>query len=1200
MPLKVRLRLVVKDEDETRADSELQIRDIQEQEVYLGELPSITEKGTFIINGAERVIVSQLHRSPGVFFNDEFHPNGRKLFRARIIPYRGSWVEFSTDINDILYVHIDRKRKQPVSMLLRALGFQTNAEIIQLFHEVETFKVPRKGTKRAETMEGRILAMDIHEADGGERLAEAGTVIDAPLLEDILQKAYGQDCALVREGEVSLNEPSLILNTLRKDPTRTRDEALRRFYQLLRPGDPPNEEVAKALFERLFFHEKRYDLAEVGRYKLNHRLKLDVPRTVSTLTPADFLAIIREMILLFLGRGETDDIDHFGNRRVRSVGELLANQFSVGLSRMARIIKERMNLSDKEKPITPADLVNARTVSAVIQSFFGSSQLSQFMDQTNPLSELTHKRRLSALGPGGLHRDRAGFEVRDVHYTHYGRMCPIETPEGPNIGLIASLATHARINSFGFIEAPYRRVDKGLVQRKIEYLTADQEDAVTIAQANAPLDEEGRFKRKAVLSRRKGEYPIAKPVEVEYMDVSPKQIVSAAASLIPFLEHDDANRALMGCNMQRQAVPLLRTEAPIVGTGMEKKIAIDSGAVVTAEDSGVVESVTADAITIRYDHAEKIARQSFFDTSGMVEYRMRKFKRSNQDTCYNQKPLVLPGQKVKKGDVLADGPSTEHGELALGRNLLVAFMPWGGYNFEDAILVSERCVKEDLFTSLHIEEFELQVRDTKRGVEEVTREIPNVGEEALRNLDEEGVIFTGAQVRAGDILVGKVTPKGETELSPEEKLLRAIFGEKAGDVKDASLKAPPGMDGIVVGVRVFSRQDRTERSKKEEKKQLDALKRRRDRSREKVEALRTERLHEVLVGEIAHHIIDANTGEVQVKAGKKLTAQVLGELDFAAVHWGLPLVKDAAKAARVRGVYDAAAREFDRIEVEFEKQCERAQRGDELPPGVVKLVKVYVARRRKLSVGDKMAGRHGNKGVVSKIMADEDMPYLADGTPVDIVLNPLGVPSRMNLGQILETHLGWAAAAHGIRVQTPGLRRRHDRGDQGGAQVRRPAGQRQDRAVRRPHRHGIRQRGHRRCHVHDEAPPPGGGEDPCALDRPLLARHAAAAGRQGPVRRAAFRRDGGLGAGSLRGGELPAGDAHGQVRRRERPFQGLRGDRQGREPARAGHPGVLQRADEGTPQPVPGRPSRGSHLKSVPLPGPALRGAGGRLTRCSV
>jgi DNA-directed RNA polymerase subunit beta len=1019
VPLKVRMRLVVKDEDETRSESELQIRDIQEQEVYLGELPMITDKGTFIINGAERVIVSQLHRSPGVFFSDEIHPNGRKLFKARIIPYRGSWVEFSTDINDVLYVHIDRKRKQPVTMLLRALGFQTNADIIQLFHQVETFKVPHKGTKRAETMEGRILAADIARSADGERIAEAGAVVDAVLLEKILEGAVGEDITLVTEGEVTLNEPSLILNTLRKDPTRSKDEALRRFYQLLRPGDPPNEEVARQLFERLFFHEKRYDLAEVGRYKLNHRLKLDVKQNVTTLTPADFLAIVREMILLFLGRGDTDDIDHFGNRRVRSVGELLANQFSVGLSRMARIIKERMNLSDKDKPITPADLVNARTVSAVIQSFFGSSQLSQFMDQTNPLSELTHKRRLSALGPGGLHRDRAGFEVRDVHYTHYGRMCPIETPEGPNIGLIASLATHARINSFGFIEAPYRRVDKGAVTRRVDYLTADQEDDVTIAQANAPVDDEGRFRRKSVLARRKGEYPLAKPTEVEYMDVSPKQIVSAAASLIPFLEHDDANRALMGCNMQRQAVPLLRTEAPVVGTGMEKKIAIDSGAVVVAEDSGVIESVTADAIVVRYDHAERITQQSFFDTGGVVEYRLRKFKRSNQDTCYNQKPLVLPGQKVRKGDILADGPSTEQGELALGRNLLVAFMPWGGYNFEDAILVSERLVKEDLFTSLHIEEFELQVRDTKRGVEEVTREIPNVGEEALRNLDDEGVVYIGAHVRAGDILVGKVTPKGETELSPEEKLLRAIFGEKAGDVKDASLKAPPGMDGIVVGVKVFSRQDRTDRTKKEEKKQLESLKRRRDRAREKVETLRTERLRELLLGETAHHIIDPNTGEVMVKAGKKFTKPMLEELDFNAIHWGLPLVKDPAKASRVRGVFDSAAREFDRIEVEFEKECERVQRGDELPPGVVKLVKCYVARRRKLSVGDKMAGRHGNKGVVSKIMADEDMPYLADGTPVDIVLNPLGVPSRMNLGQILETHLGWAAAAHGLRVQTP-------------------------------------------------------------------------------------------------------------------------------------------------------------------------------------
>ncbi|MFO7653407.1 MAG: DNA-directed RNA polymerase subunit beta [Candidatus Krumholzibacteriia bacterium] len=1022
VPLKVKLRLVVKDAEEGGSDSDLTIRDIQEQEVYLGELPMITSKGTFVINGAERVIVSQLHRSPGVFFSDEIHPNGRRLFRARIIPYRGSWVEFTTDINDILYVHIDRKRKQPVTMLLRALGFQTDAEVIELFHETEVVKVPKAGTKAysqfEEELEGRVLAQDVTRADADHPVAHAGTVIDALVRENILGAGV-KELRLIKAGEVRLNEPSLILNTLRKDPTSTQDEALRRFYQLLRPGDPPNEEVARALFERLFFHEKRYDLAEVGRYKMNRRLHLDVDSTVTTLTPADFLAIIREMIVLFLGKGEIDDIDHFGNRRIRSVGELLANQFSVGLSRMARIIKERMNLSDKEKPLAPADLVNARTVSAVVQSFFGSSQLSQFMDQTNPLSELTHKRRLSALGPGGLHRDRAGFEVRDVHYTHYGRMCPIETPEGPNIGLIASLATHARINRFGFIESPYSQVKTGKVTESVDYLTADQEDDVTIAQANASLREDGSFMRDRVLARRKGEYPLVPPPELDYMDVSPKQIVSAAASLIPFLEHDDANRALMGCNMQRQAVPLLRAEAPVVGTGMEKKIAIDSGAVVVAAGDGVVESVSAESVVVHYDEEDVVKSNNFFETSGVVEYRLRKFKRSNQDTCYNQKPLVMPGQRVKKGDVLADGPSTERGELALGRNLLVAFMPWGGYNFEDAILCSERLVKEDIYTSLHIEEFELQVRDTKRGVEEITREIPNVGEDALANLDEDGVVYIGARVRAGDIMVGKVTPKGETELSPEEKLLRAIFGEKAGDVKDASLKAPPGMDGIVVGVKVFSRQDRSTRSKKEEKRQLDALRRRRNRKREKVDKICEERLRELFLGETAHHIIDANTGEVLVKSGRKFTAQLLDEIEFTSIHWGLPLVKDERRDARIRAIFEAASRERDRIEVEYEKETERALRGDELPPGVVRLVKVYVARRRKLNVGDKMAGRHGNKGVVSKIMADEDMPYLADGTPVDMVLNPLGVPSRMNLGQILETHLGWAAASTGVHVMTP-------------------------------------------------------------------------------------------------------------------------------------------------------------------------------------
>jgi DNA-directed RNA polymerase subunit beta len=1022
VPLKVKLRLVVKEESEGQAGGEMMIRDIQEQEVYLGELPMITDKGTFLINGAERVIVSQLHRSPGVFFSDETHPNGRRLFRARIIPYRGSWVEFTTDINNLLYVHIDRKRKQPATMLLRALGFHTNEEIISLFHEVETIKLTKPGTKKyqelEETLEGRILAGDLVREGEDEPFAKAGAIIDALMRETILHSGV-KEIKLVAAGEVTLNEPSLVINTLRKDPSRTQDEALRRFYSLLRPGDPPNEEVAKALFERLFFNEKRYDLAEVGRYKMNRRLSLDVDPKCTTLTPADFLAITHEMIGLFLGKREIDDIDHFGNRRIRSVGELLANQFSVGLSRMARIIKERMNLADKDKPLSPADLVNARTVSAVVQSFFGSSQLSQFMDQTNPLSELTHKRRLSALGPGGLHRDRAGFEVRDVHYTHYGRMCPVETPEGPNIGLIASLATHARINSFGFIESPYRRVDKGVVTLKTEYLTADQEDTVTIAQANADMDDNGHFMAKRVLARFRGEYPMAKPEELDYMDVSPKQIVSAAASLIPFLEHDDANRALMGCNMQRQAVPLLRTDAPIVGTGMEKKVAIDSGAVVVAEAAGVVESATAESIVIRYDDADKVRPGSFFDANGVIEYKLRKFRRSNQDTCYNQKPLVKPGDRVKAGQPIADGPSTSHGELALGRNLLVAFMPWGGYNFEDAILVSEKAVKDDTFTSLHIEEFELQVRDTKRGVEEVTREIPNVGEEALKYLDEDGIIFPGARVRPGDIMVGKVTPKGETELSPEEKLLRAIFGEKAGDVKDASLKAPPGMDGIVVDVRVFSRQDRNTRSKKEEKRQMDALRRRRDRDRGKVNAVAEERLRELFNGETAHHIIDANTGEVLVKSGRKLTQQVIEELDLAAIHWGLPLVKDEKQDARIRSVFEAAARERERIDVEYDKNVERALRGDELPPGVVKLVKVYVARRRKLSVGDKMAGRHGNKGVVSKIMAEEDMPYLADGTPVDIVLNPLGVPSRMNLGQILETHLGYAALAKGIRTMTP-------------------------------------------------------------------------------------------------------------------------------------------------------------------------------------
>ena len=1018
VPLKVMMRLIVKEQEEEKG--EWRQKEIVEHMVYLGELPQITEKGTFVINGAERVIVSQLHRSPGVFFDSEIHPNGTRLFTARIIPYRGSWVEFSTDINDVMYVHIDRKRKQPVTVLLRALGFERNVDIIGLFHEVETVKVPTPRAKKFGELIGRMVADSVfapNAEEGDEALAASGEKLTEEALTAI-SDAKIKEIILIKADQIGPNEPSLTLNTLAKDTSETKEEALRRIYGVLRPGDPPNEGAARALFERLFFNDKKYDLAEVGRHKLNRRLGLDVPLDVTVLTAADFLAIIQSIINLRLGRDETDDIDHFGNRRVRAVGELLSNQFSVGLSRMARIVKERMNLSDKDN-LTPADLVNARTVSAVIQSFFGSSQLSQFMDQTNPLSELTHKRRLSALGPGGLHRDRAGFEVRDVHYTHYGRMCPIETPEGPNIGLISSLGTLARINDYGFIETPYRKVTKGKVSNDVSFLSAEQEDEVVIAQANAPLDDNGKFVRDGVLSRNRGEFPVVKPGDVDFMDVSPKQIVSAAASLIPFLEHDDANRALMGCNMQRQAVPLLRTESPLVGTGMERKVAVDSGAVVTALDDGSVESVNGDAIVVRYDNLEDDEAGDFFCIEGIVEHRLQKFRRSNQDTCINQKPIVRKGQRVTKGEVIADGPSTQGGELALGKNMLVAFMPWGGYNFEDAILVSERMVKEDELTSLHIEEFELQVRDTKRGVEEITREIPNVGEEALRNLDEEGIIYVGAQVKAGDILVGKVTPKGETELSPEERLLRAIFGEKAGDVKDASLKASPGMDGIVIDVKVFSRQERGERSKKSEKQAVDRLRRKKNNMQRQVREIRNNRLRRLLEGQTAKQILDPDSGEILVRSGAKFSRKLLEEMEFDRVHWGLQLVRDASIDQRVRNVFENAHRELEKLEVQYLKNVERVQRGDELPPGVVKMVKVYVARRRKLQVGDKMAGRHGNKGVIAKIMREEDLPYLPDGTPVDIVLNPLGVPSRMNLGQLLETHLGWAAHELGYKVQTP-------------------------------------------------------------------------------------------------------------------------------------------------------------------------------------
>ncbi|MCK4539264.1 MAG: DNA-directed RNA polymerase subunit beta [Candidatus Krumholzibacteria bacterium] len=1012
VPLKAALRLVVRESSE----GESVIKDIIQSEVYLGEVPLITSKGTFIINGAERVIVSQLHRSPGVVFNDDYHANGKRLFNSRIIPYRGSWVEFVIDVNDIMYVYIDRRRKIPVTVLLKAMGFEPNSAIIKLFHKTKVYTLSQRVSKKDTALIDRVVAEDVVNRETGEILVEAGKVLTETALE--LMKSQKNLKVVMVEKAGNLEE-DVILKTLDKDPTIGRDDALKKIYNLMRPGDPPNVETAKALLDRLFFNPKRYNLANVGRYKINSRLGIDVPIDTTTLTEKDFLAVVANLIYIKETDGPVDDIDHLGNRRVRSVGELLANQFSVGLARMARIIRERMTIQDSDNP-TPYDLVNARTISAVIQSFFGSSQLSQFMDQTNPLSELTHKRRLSALGPGGLTRERAGFEVRDVHYTHYGRMCPIETPEGPNIGLITSLATYARVNEFGFLETPYRKVKKGVVTNETEMLSADLEDRATIAHANAPIDEKGHFLNPTVMARHRDDYVVVDPKGLDYMDVSPNQLISAAAALIPFLEHDDANRALMGCNMQRQAVPLLKAEAPLVGTGMEKKVAYDSGVLEIARRSGKVESIEADRILISYQ--SKKDEDSFEDFSGfggVDEYKLIKYQRSNQDTCVNQKPLVEVGQKIKKGDIIADGSATQDGELALGRNILVAFMPWRGYNFEDAIILSERLVKDDVYTSVHIEEFETQVRDTKAGMEEITREIPNVSEEMLADLDADGIVRIGAHIKAGDILVGKVTPKGETELTPEERLLKAIFGEKAGDVRDASLKAPPGMDGIVVDIKLFSRKERDDRAKSHEKKKVQEHLRRRDQEIEHVKEKRRERLAELMLGQTTEKLIHSETGELQAKAGRKITEKLLDSIDVDFLHWGLPIVKDQDVDSRIQSLMEAAARAIEGIEGTYEKEMERMMRGDELPPGVSKLVKVYVARKRKVSVGDKMAGRHGNKGVVSRIVPEEDMPMLEDGTPVDIILNPLGVPSRMNVGQILETHLGWAAHELGFMATTP-------------------------------------------------------------------------------------------------------------------------------------------------------------------------------------
>jgi DNA-directed RNA polymerase subunit beta len=1034
VPLKATLRLRVReDTEEGRKD-----KSIIEQEVYLGELPIITDKGTFIINGAERVIVSQLHRSPGVFFDESVHPSGKKLYTARIIPYRGSWVEFSLDVNDIMYVHIDRKRKLPVTVLLKALGYVSDREILQLFYETDEEEIGGARSKKEPDCLGKVAAEDVVDEKTGEVLLEANEIITMERIEGLRKAGFSTVRTFIIPHS---DEADIVRNTLKKDSTKTEDEALTRIYNLLRPGEPPRADTARDILKKLFFNPKRYDLAKVGRYKLNRKLPheallggrerrrklaLEVPDdNQTTLCPEDFLVIIMYLIHLRLG-GEvpgvvvsTDDIDHLGNRRVRAVGELLANQFNVGLARMARIIRERMTLQDADQ-VTPYDLINARTISAVIQSFFGSSQLSQFMDQTNPLAELTHKRRLSALGPGGLTRDRAGFEVRDVHYTHYGRMCPIETPEGPNIGLISSLATYARVNELGFLETPYRRVQSGNVDRKqIQFLSADVEDHYKIAQANASVDPSGKLLGPQNV-RERGEFPFVEPANVDFMDISPIQLVSPAAALIPFLEHDDANRALMGSNMQRQAVPLLFTEAPLVGTGLEGKVAEDSGALVIAKRAGTVEAVSGDSILVRYDQPDgKTHAVDYSEMAGIDTYRLTKFRRSNQDTCINQRPLVSEGDHVKRGQLLADGAATRQGELALGANVLVAFMPWGGYNFEDAILVSERLIKDDRFTSIHIEEFELQVRDTKRGAEEITREIPNVSEEAVKNLDEEGIVRIGARVKAGDILVGKVTPKGETDLTPEERLLRAIFGEKAGDVRDASLKAPPGMDGVVTDTKVFSRREKDESTKKQEKRKIDRLRRTAKKEKDRIFETRAAEVAKAVAGEYVNKWVEGEGDKAVARSGKKIDEEFLSKADLDAIPYRTAITRDDAANDRFWSIMEGAARAIDRVEKNLEKEIEKVTRGDELPPGVVKLVKVYVAKKRKLSVGDKMAGRHGNKGVVAKILPEEDMPYLPDGTPVDMVLNPLGVPSRMNIGQVLETHLGWAAHELGTTAATP-------------------------------------------------------------------------------------------------------------------------------------------------------------------------------------
>ncbi len=1021
VPLKARLKLYCTDPE--HEDFETIVQD-----VYLGTIPYMTPSGTFCINGAERVVVSQLHRSPGVFFSQSFHANGTKLYSARVIPFKGSWIEFATDINSVMYAYIDRKKKLPVTTLFRAIGFERDKDILEIFDLAEEVKVSKSGLKKVigRKLAARVLNTwheDFVDEDTGEVVSierneivlDRDTIIDKDNIEEILEA--GVKTVLLHKESAQQGDYAIIHNTLQKDPTNSEKEAVEHIYRQLRNAEPPDEETARGIIDKLFFSDQRYSLGEVGRYRMNKKLGLDIGMDKQVLTKEDIITIIKYLIELINSKAEIDDIDHLSNRRVRTVGEQLSSQFGVGLARMARTIRERMNVRDNEV-FTPIDLINAKTLSSVINSFFGTNQLSQFMDQTNPLAEITHKRRLSALGPGGLSRERAGFEVRDVHYTHYGRLCPIETPEGPNIGLISSLGVYAKVNSMGFIETPYRKVDNGVVDIKNAptYLSAEEEEEMMIAQATVEVDESGKIQHDKVIARQEGDFPVIEPTSVNYTDVAPNQIASISASLIPFLEHDDTNRALMGSNMMRQAVPLLRPEAPIVGTGLERQVASDSRVLINAEGDGTVEYVDAQKIIIKYERTEEEAMVSF--DSDIKEYPLVKFRKTNQGTSINLKPIVRKGDKVSKGQVLCEGYATQNGELALGRNMKVAFMPWKGYNFEDAIVISEKVVRDDIFTSIHIDEYSLEVRDTKLGNEELTNDIPNVSEEATKDLDENGMIRVGAEIKPGDILIGKITPKGESDPTPEEKLLRAIFGDKAGDVKDASLKASPSLNGVVIDKKLFARAVKDKRKRAQDKEDIEKLEDAYDNRFDDLKAILVDKLFNIVNGKTAQGIYN-DLGEEIIPKGKKYTLKMLNAVDdYTHLTSGKWTTDDHTNELVADLIHNYKIKEND-LQGSLRREKFTISVGDELPSGIIKLAKVYIAKKRKLKVGDKMAGRHGNKGIVARIVRQEDMPFLEDGTPVDIVLNPLGVPSRMNIGQIYETVLGWAGQKLNRTYATP-------------------------------------------------------------------------------------------------------------------------------------------------------------------------------------